>query len=168
MAGVTGAGGGPWVVRAATGRSAGDHVCWPFRDRGELAAVARAFVAEGLGRHERVSYVGQGRPRELRHDLAGIPDLQECPDRGQLQVSDIAGMPASDPAIDPVDELIDLAAMTRDSLGAGYTGWRVVANGTLGVIDPRGRDRIVHFEPLIARFCLAHAFTRLCAFDATA
>jgi hypothetical protein len=55
MTGVTGAGGGSWVVQAATGRSAGDHVCWPFRDRGELAAVARAFVAEGLGRDERVA-----------------------------------------------------------------------------------------------------------------
>jgi hypothetical protein len=72
MTGVTSAGGGPWVVQSATGRSAGDHVCWPFRDRGELAAVAKAFVAEGLGRDERVAYVGQGRPRELRHDLAGI------------------------------------------------------------------------------------------------
>jgi hypothetical protein len=148
MTGVTGVGGGPWVVQAATGRSAGDHVCWPFRDRGELAAVARAFVAEGLGRDERVAYVGQGRPRELRHDLAGISNLQDCLDRGQLQVSDIAGMPASDPATDPVDELIDLAAMTRDSLDAGYTGLRIVAHGTLRVISPRRRDRIVHFEHL--------------------
>jgi hypothetical protein len=168
MTGVTGVGGGPWVVQAATGRSAGDHVCWPFRDRGELAAVARAFVAEGLGRDERVAYVGQGRPRELRHDLVGIANLQECLDRGQLQVSDIAGMPASDPVTDPVDELIDLAAMTRDSLDAGYTGLRIVAHGTLRVINPRRRDRIVHFEHLIDRFCLDHAFTRLCAFDVTA
>ena len=38
--------------------------------------------------------------------------------------------------------------------------------GTLRVINPRRRDRIVHFEHLIDRFCLDHAFTRLCAFDA--
>ena len=168
MTGGTGAVGGPWVVQAPTGRSAGDHVCWPFRDRGELAAVARAFVAEGLGRHERVAYVGQGRPGELRHDLAGIADLEDCLDRGQLQVTDIAAMPASDPLTDPVDELIDLAAMTRDSLDAGFTGLRIVANGTVRVINPRRRDRIVHLEYLIDRFCLDHAFTRLCAFDATA
>ena len=43
-----------------------------------------------------------------------------------------------------------------------------MANGTLRVIDPRRRDRIVHFEHLIDRFCLDHAFTRLCAFDAAA
>jgi len=45
---------------------------------------------------------------------------------------------------------------------------RIVANGTVRVINPRRRDRIVHFEHLIDRFCLDHAFTRLCAFDATA
>jgi len=167
MTGVTGAVGGPWVVQAATGRSAGDHVCWPFRDRGELAAVARAFVTEGLGRDERVAYVGQGRPRELRHDLVGLADLQDCLDRGQLQVTDIAAMPASDPAADPVDELTDLAAMTQDSLDAGYTGLRIVANGTLRVLNPRRRDRIVHYEHPIDRFCLDHAYTRLCAFDTT-
>jgi len=119
MTGVTGAVGEPWVVQAPTGRSAGDHVCWPFRDRGELAAVARAFVAEGLGRHERVAYVGQGRPRELRHDLAGISNLQDCLDRGQLQVSDIAAMPASDPAADPVDRL---CAFDAAALGEGLLG----------------------------------------------
>jgi MEDS: MEthanogen/methylotroph, DcmR Sensory domain/STAS domain len=165
--GGTGAVGGPWVVQAPTGRSAGDHVCWPFRDRGELAAVARAFLAEGLGRHERVAYVGQGRPRELRRDLAGISGLEDCLDRGQLQVLDIAALPASDPAADPADELNDLAAMTRDSVDAGYTGLRIVANGTMRMLNPRRRERIVHFEHLIDRFCLDHAFTRLCAFDAT-
>jgi hypothetical protein len=156
-----------WVVQSPMGRSVGDHVCWPFRDRSELAVVARAFLLEGLERDERVAYVGQGRSRDLQHDLVGVPGLQGCLDRGQVQVADIATMPASDPSTDPVDELIDLAAMTRDSLDAGYTGLRVVANGTLRVIDPRRRDRIVHFEHLIDRFCLDHAFTRLCAFDAT-
>jgi len=79
----------------------------------------------------------------------------------------LAAMPASDPAADPVDELHDLAAMTQDSLDAGYTGLRIVANGTLRVLNPRRRDRIVRYEHLIDRFCLDHAFTRLCAFDTT-
>jgi anti-anti-sigma regulatory factor len=133
-----------------------------------LAAVASAFVAEGLGRNERVAYVGQGRPRQLRADLAGIPGLDERVDRGQLQVTDIAALPGSDPLSDPVDELIDLAALTQDALDAGYIGLRVVANGTVRVVDPRRRDRIVRYEHLIDRFCLDHAFTRLCVFDAAA
>lgn len=72
----------PWVVRAPTDRSVGDHVCWPYGDQTELAAVASAFVAEGLRRNERVAYVGQGRPRELRADLAGIPNLDDRVGRG--------------------------------------------------------------------------------------
>jgi anti-anti-sigma regulatory factor len=157
----------PWVVRAPTGRSVGDHVCWPFRRRAELASVARAFVLEGLARRERVVYVGPGRPHELRRDLAGIPDLEERLDRGQLHVTDIGTLPASDPSTDPVDELIDLAAMTRDSLDAGYTGLRVVADATLRLVDRRRRDRFVRYEHLVDRFCLNHPFTGLCALDAT-
>jgi hypothetical protein len=158
----------PWVVQVPTDRTVGDHVCWPYRHQTELAAVASGFVVEGLGRNERVAYLGQGRPGELRADLAGIPGLDERVDRGQLQLTDIAALPASDPLTDPVDELIDLAALTRDALDAGYTGLRVVANGTVRVVDPRRRDRIVHYEHLIDRFCLDHAFTRLCAFDGAA
>ena len=130
--------------------------------------MVRAFVAEGLGRDERVAYVGQGRPANCGQDLIGIPDLGDWLDRGQLQVTDAADLPASDPLSDPVDELIDLAAMTQDSLDAGYTGLRMVANGTLRVVDPRRRDRLVRYEHLIDRFCLDHAFTLLCAFDVTA
>ena len=158
----------PWVVRSPMGRSVGDHVCWPFRDRGELAVVARAFVLEGLGRDERVAYVGQGHSRDLQCDLVGVPGVQRCLDGGQLQVTDIATMPASDPLTDPVDELIDLAAMTQDALDAGYTGLRMMANGTLRVVDPRRRDRFVRYEHLLDRFCLDHAFTGVCALNAAA
>jgi len=168
MGGMTTPTGGPWVVQSALGRAVGDHVCWPFRDRGELAVVARAFVLEGLGRDERVAYVGEGGPRDLQRDLEGLPGLRDRLDRGQLQVTDIATMPASDPAIDPVDELIDLAAMTRESLDAGYTGLRMMANGTMRVVDPRRRARFVRYEHLVDRFCLDHAFTGLCALDVTA
>jgi len=168
MAGVAGPNDERWVVRAPTGRAVGDHVCWPFQHRSELAAVARAFVVEGLGRNERVAYAGDGRPRELRHDLSGIPELDDCMDRGQLQVTDIATLPASDPSTDPVDELIELAAMTQDSLDAGFTGLRMVADGTSRVVDPRRRDRFVRYEHLVDRFCLDHAFTGLCALNAAA
>jgi anti-anti-sigma regulatory factor len=168
MGGMASPMGGPWVVQSPMGRSVGDHVCWPFRDPSELAVVARAFLMEGLERDERVAYVGQGRARDLEHDLVGVPGLQDCLDRGQLRVADIATLPASDPSTDPVDELIDLAAMTQDSLDAGYTGLRMMANGTMRVVDPRRRARFVRYEHLVDRFCLDHAFTGLCALDVAA
>jgi len=165
MAGMADPVGGPWVVGSPMGRSTGDHVCWPYRDRSELAVVARAFLLEGLERDERVAYLGQGDSRDLQRDLAGVPGLERVLDCGQLQVVDIATMPASDPSADPVDELIDLAAMTQDSLDAGHTGLRLMANGTTRVADPRRRARFVRYEHLIDRFCLDNAFTGLCALD---
>jgi hypothetical protein len=58
--------------------------------------------------------------------------------------------------------------MTRDSLDAGYTGLRMVGDGTMRVVDPTRRDRFVRYEHLVDRFCLDHPFTGLCALDATA
>jgi hypothetical protein len=168
VAGVGPPGREPWVVFAPTGRAVGDHVFWPFHGRSELTAVAQAFVVEGLARRERVLYVGPGRPRDLRQDLVGVPDLEDCLDRGQLLVTDIATLSASEASSDPVDELMDLAAMTRDSLDAGYTGLRMVGDGTMRVVDPTRRDRFVRYEHLVDRFCLDHPFTGLCALDATA
>ena len=63
----------PCVVSSPTGRSPGDHLCWPFRGPDDLMTVARAFVAEGLAQGERVAYVSEGGPGELRHDLDGTP-----------------------------------------------------------------------------------------------
>ena len=166
MAGVGPPGREPWVVFAPTGRAVGDHVFWPFHGRSELTAVAQAFVVEGLARRERVLYVGPGRPRDLRHDLVGVPDLEDCLDRGQLLV--VEQPPGRPEGRDPVDELIDLAVMTRDSLDAGYTGLRMVGDGTMRVVDPTRRDRFVRYEHLVDRFCLDHRFTGLCALDATA
>jgi hypothetical protein len=55
--------------------------------------------------------------------------------------------------------------MTQDSLDAGYTGLRLMANGTRRVVDDRRRARFVRYEHLIDRFCLDNAFTGLCALD---
>jgi hypothetical protein len=107
MGGMTTPMGGSWVVQSPMGRSVGDHVCWPFRDRGELGVVARAFVMDGLGRDERVAYVGEGGPRDLQRDLVGLPNLQDCLERHPGVVSaarpqrvgpDRADLPNEDPA----------------------------------------------------------------------
>jgi molybdopterin synthase catalytic subunit len=42
-----------------------------------MTAVARPYVAEGLARGERVAYVADRDPSELRQDLDGLPGLDE-------------------------------------------------------------------------------------------
>ena len=154
-----------WLVPAPTGRLRGDHLCWPFRRPDELVAAARAYVAEGLTRNEQVAYLGEGRQRDLRRQLAGIPGVDDFVARGQLRVVDARTLAAADPPGEPAEELGGLAAMTQQSLDAGYAGLRMIADDTVRLRDPQRRAEHVHFEHLIDQFCLDHAFTGLCAYD---
>ena len=107
----------------------------------------------GAGRTERVAYVGEGGPDELRHDLDGVPALNEELDRGQLQLVPMNTLAGSEASVDPAVELPQLAAMTEDALVAGYRSLRVFAHGTSRVRDPAQRAQQVRYEHLIDRFC---------------
>src|ERR687897_35547 len=132
----------PWGAWSPIGRSIGEHVCWPFRGHDAMTAVARPYVAEGLDRGERVTYVGEGDPRRLRHDLDGLPGLNEHLERGRLQLVPAATLPASDPSVHPASELPVLAGMTSQALeriGVGASGGKVVIDAAdLKFIDIRG------------------------------
>ena len=121
----------PWVAWSPIGRSIGDHVCWPFRGHDAMTAVARPYVAEGLARGERVAYVADRDPSELRQDLDGLPGLDEHVERGRLELVPVATLPASDPSV-PDAELVMLAEMTTQALDAGYAGLRMFVNGPAG------------------------------------
>jgi anti-anti-sigma regulatory factor len=156
------------VVQSPSGRTPGDHLCWPFRGHAELTAVARPYVAEGLDRGERVVYVGEGGPDELKRDLHGVLDLDGYLARGQLQLEPVEAMPTSGPSPSPATELTMLATMTAQAVDAGYSGLRMFSNGTTRALDPGRRAQHVGYEHLVDRFCLEHAFTFLCAYDAAA
>ena len=94
--------------------------------------VAQAYVAEGLAGQERVAYVGEGGPDELRHDLDGVPALDDELDRGHLQLVPMNTFAGSEASVDPAVELPQLAAMTEDALVAGYRALRVFAHGSAG------------------------------------
>jgi MEDS: MEthanogen/methylotroph, DcmR Sensory domain/STAS domain len=156
----------PWMVSSPIGRRPGDHVCWPFRRDADAVNVARAYVAEGLAGQERVAYVGEGGPDELRHDLDGVPTLDEQLHRGRLQLIPINTLLGSDTSVDPTVELPLLAAMTETALAAGYRALRVFARGTSRVRSPTRRAQHVRYEHLIDRYCLEHPLTMFCAYDA--
>jgi anti-anti-sigma regulatory factor len=158
----------PWTVSSPSGRRPGDHLCWPFRRDVDALEVAQAYVTEGLAGQERVAYVGEGGPDELRHDLDGVPALDDEIDRGRLQLVPMNALPGSDVSVDPSVELPLLAAMTENALAAGYRALRVFAHGTNRVRDQARRAQHVRYEHLIDRFCLEHPLTMLCAYDAAA
>ena len=94
--------------------------------------VAQTYVAEGLAGRERVAYVGEGGPDELRHDLDGVPALNEELDRGQLQLVPMNTLAGSEASVDPAVELPQLAAMTEDALVAGYRALGCSLTGPAG------------------------------------
>src|SRR3954462_6799501 len=102
-----------WLGPAPRGRLRCDHLCWPVRRPDELVAAARAYVAEGLTRNEQVAYLGEGRQRDLRRQLVGIPGVDDYVDRGQLRVVDARTLGTADPPPEPAEELGGLAAMTQ-------------------------------------------------------
>ncbi|HWJ53743.1 MAG TPA: MEDS domain-containing protein [Propionibacteriaceae bacterium] len=158
---------GPCAVSSPTGLSPGDHVCWPFHHHEDLVAGARAYLAEGLARDERVAYVSDRPPGELRHDLDGLPDLDEHLERGRLLLVPFGTLPATNPSVRPSAELPVLAAMSAEALEAGYRSLRMFAHGSVRAQHPAQRAEHVRYEHLIDRFCLTHLVTMLCAYDAS-
>lgn len=155
----------PWILKSLAECSPGDHVCWPFRGRGELAAAVEAFVADGVAMQERVVYMAEGDTEELQEAVAGVDGVDGHLERGQLQTIAIEAMPASDPLVDPVNELAVLASMVEGSLSAGYVGMRLFVDATKRAGDVKRRDRQVCYEHQLDRFCLGHSITVACAYD---
>jgi hypothetical protein len=156
----------PWRVSSPTGRSRGDHLCWPFRRRDELLAAARAYVTEGLIRQERVAYVSEVDSTRSFPALTGIPGLDEHVERGRLQL--VPGEKAHGADAGDATDLSVLATLTEEALEAGYRGLRMFADETVRVHDPARRTRQVYYEHQLDRFCCTHPLAALCAYDAAA
>jgi hypothetical protein len=153
-----------WLVSAATGRSPGDHVCWPFRHHQELVGQVRGYVAEGLARNERVvGYLAEENLSDLRDQLAGHDRLRTAIDGAQLQLLPVDAIAAS--GRDPEHEVASWAGLLRESLDAGFTGLRAFRDMTRRVTNPGQRADHVRFEHLADRFCLGHPYTALCAYN---
>jgi anti-anti-sigma regulatory factor len=146
-----------------TGRIPGDHVCWPFHGMDDLVPAAREYVAEGLDRHEQVSY-WKVDPAGIRHSvISDVREVGTTNGAGLPVVTPLATEPRSGPWIDPT---IALGQMTQAALDAGYTGRRVLTDATDVVRDPGTRPWWVRGEHQIDRYGLDRPLAVLCGYDA--
>ena len=150
------------VLTTVAGRSPGDHVCWPFHGIEEYVQVAREYVAEGLDRHQLVTFVRVA-PGKLEHAI----------------VSDVAqvGRPADDrrPVLNKLTVLsgrtpstsapVQIGRMTRAAVAQGYTGLRLLTDVSELVRRPDGRREWMRAEHLIDRYALGNPLTTLCGYD---
>ena len=122
-------------VRTPVGLERADHVCWTYRDPREFLDVALGYVADGLMLGERVLCVVD---QDVREALLRL-------DPSHLSIAGTSG-PAL--TLSTVDEAYDLSsprtpaqqlafydAAAAQALADGYTGLRVLAEGTALVTE---------------------------------
>ncbi len=144
-----------------TGLAAGDHLCWPYSGADDLVATTRAYVAEGLARHELVTYL-EVDARSLRHTVvADVDQVGRTAHARRPLLTPLTSEPW-EPATDPRGPL---EAMTRAAMAGGYTGLRLVSEVSAQVQDPELRPLWVRSEHLIDSFTVANPLTVLCCYD---
>jgi anti-anti-sigma regulatory factor len=149
-------------LTTVTGRSPGDHVCWPFHGIDEYVQVAREYVAEGLDRHQLVAFV-KATPQRLEHTIVseiaqvGRPAEDRRPVLNKLTVLSRETSPTS--AQSQIDR------MTRAAVAEGYTGLWLLTDVSDLVRGPEGRRKWIRSEHLIDRYALDNPLTALCGYD---
>jgi ABC-type transporter Mla MlaB component len=149
-------------LTTVTGRSPGDHVCWPFHGPDEYVATAREYVAEGLDRGELVAYFRIG-PDSLKHTLVSdVARMAGLADVRQLELDPLAIPPGSTPA---ASAPAHLDRMTRTAVAKGYAGLRLLTDVNDLVRRRDGRRQWIRSEHLIDRYTAGHPLTALCGYD---
>ena len=149
-------------MTTATGRSPGDHVCWPFHGMEGLVAAAREYVREGLEREERVAFCRLSPVGSRVGLVADVADVGLPPSADVPVLTPLAIDPDWRPSQNPVDAL---GPMTDAALADGFTGLRVLTDATDLARDPEARGQWVRSEHLLDRYSVDHPLTVLCAYD---
>jgi hypothetical protein len=149
-------------LTTVTGRSPGDHVCWPFHGLEEYVESARLYVAEGLDRHELVSFVKIG-AGSLKHTLVSdVAQVGPAVDHRRPVLTPLtipSGWTAATSATAHVEH------MTRAAVAEGYTGLRLLTDVNDLVRGVDGRREWIRSEHLIDRYARVQPLTALCGYD---
>jgi anti-anti-sigma regulatory factor len=158
-------------VRAAglltdpAGAARADHVCWVYEDEADFLDIARRYLEDGLARGERLLYVGEPHPADLRTEDGPLADVDGLIARGALQVLDLGAGYQSSGAFAPAEQLAFYDAATAEARAAGYTGLCVVAEISGLAADPVRRADLMRWEHLADEFIGSGSGMRaLCAY----
>jgi anti-anti-sigma regulatory factor len=130
----------------------------------DLVSAARAYVREGLDRHEQVSFCridAEGFHHALISDVdeVGRPSDGELPVLAPFTHTVGWGAGSSSP-------IASFEWMLRAAVADGYVGLRVLTDATEVVRDLRTRPWWVRGEHLLDRYRLEHPLAVLCGYDA--
>jgi MEDS: MEthanogen/methylotroph, DcmR Sensory domain len=159
------------IVGSAAGLVPFGHVCWAYRERGELAARGLEYAADGLAAGQYVEFVGPAGDLAFHAELAeqaarraghsgARPDTTGIRDLSGYYVYRSPGVVA------PEQSVATLLAACDDALSAGYTGVRTIVDATSLTRTAEQRDAYARFEYLIDRKMRTLPVGSLCACDA--
>ncbi|MFD5449487.1 MULTISPECIES: MEDS domain-containing protein [unclassified Streptomyces] len=146
----------------------GDHLCLAFADDDQQRRVVTAYLADGLERGERVLYFAdQCAPESVLGWLsaAGIstgPALR----KGRLVVTTADESYLASGTFDADDMVTALRQEVRDSLAAGYTGFRVSGEMGWALRDVPGADRLSTYETEVNAVFAGQKASAVCQYDA--
>lgn len=146
----------------------GDHLCLTFADAAEQRRVVTAYLAAGLGLGERVMYFAeQNSPRDVVGWLAASgTDPRPALDAGQLVVTTADDSYLASGRFDPDDMVAALRKEVDDSLGAGYTGFRVSGEMDWALRDIPGAERLLEYETEVNGVFAGQRASAVCQYDA--
>jgi hypothetical protein len=150
-------------LSTVTGRSLGDHVCWPFHGMDDLVVAARGYAVEGLDRHERVSFC-KITPTGMQHAvIRESAEVGRPPDADVPVLTPLVAEPGWTPSTSPV---ATFGRMTQAALADGCTGLRVLTDASDVVRDEGSRPLWVRSEHLMDRHRLDQPLAIVCGYDA--
>jgi hypothetical protein len=129
------------------------HVCWTFEESQTFQVRAREFLAAGVAAGERVWFVGSA-PPAIPAELARSVEFKP--------VADAYGETA---VIDAPAQVQAYRQATDEALAEGYTGLRVLADGTSLVRTAEQLEAFTRYEHLVDRYMLTAPFSAACAYD---
>ncbi|MFD3679986.1 MEDS domain-containing protein [Streptomyces sp. NPDC058613] len=146
----------------------GDHLCLAFADDAEQRRVVTAYVSAGLELGERVLYFADRRdPREV---LSWFGSAGAGPQRalasGQLRVTTAEESYLAAGSFDAEALARALRQEVRDSLTAGYRGFRVSGEMGWALRHVPGTDQLERYERRVTEVFAGQPASAICQYDA--
>lgn len=132
---------------------------WAFAGPGEFVAIATSCLMEGAAQRERLMYVAE---RPDPSELAGLSSVASDEDLRIVPVADVYGTSG---VVDPAAQLDYYEAEVDAALADGYSGLRVVCDGTPLIAGSDALAAMLRWELLADRLMAVRPMTALCAFD---
>ena len=149
-------------LSAVTGRSPGDHACWPFHGPDEYVTTAHEYVTEGLDRRELVAYFKVG-PDSLEHTV--VHDVARVADLADVRRLALDPLPIPSGWTSATSATAHLDRIARAAVANGYAGLRLLTDVSDLVRAPDGRRQWIRSEHLIDRYSMSHPLTALCGYN---